>query len=321
MTLFGTTTAGEAVHRLTLRSDALQVALITWGAVVQDVRLAGVDRSLTIGSDRLADYEGDMRHHGSLIGPIVNRISTGEVTIAGIRYPLERNQDGAIHLHSGAQATHLRVWEVIDRGPAQATLRCCLPTGTCGLPGNREITVTYAVAGTTLSLEVTATTDAPTLFNLANHSYWNLDGAPTWAGHSLHIHADRYLPSTAQAFPTGEVAATAGSTHDFRAPRRIAPGDPPLDNNFCLSDGPRAVTQALILTGQSGVRMTVSTDQPGIQVYDGRAAVRPGGQVYEGLAIEAQYWPDAPTNPGFPSVLFGPDNPYTQRTEWQFSGG
>jgi len=317
--IFGTASTGEDVTRLTLAAGDLSINLLTWGAILQDVRLAGVDRSLTLGSDTLADYEGDMRHHGSLIGPLANRISTARVQIDGMMYELERNQDGRIHLHSGAQATHRRMWEIVAQSETSATLRCDLVDGACGLPGNRVIEATFAVTPpATLTLTITGTTDTPTLMNFANHSYWNFDGTKTWDGHHLWIAADKYLPGTDDHYPTGEIADVGGTAMDFRTKRQITVNDPLFDNNFCLSDGAVPTRNVLKLTGQSGVGMTVATNQPGVQVYDGRNAARPGCQDYEGLAIEAQGWPDAPTNPKFPSIRVTPDAPYHQVTKFTF---
>lgn len=317
--LFGTTADGRDVHKITLSAGDLSVGLLTWGAVLQDVRIAGVDRSLTLGSDSLSDYEGDMRYHGSLIGPVVNRISTARVRLDGMVYELERNEKGYIHLHSGAQGTHLQVWDVVEVTENSATLSITLPDGMCGLPGNRQVTVTFAVtAPANLTMKVTGQTDSKTLMNFANHSYWNLDGTDTWAGHQLCIAAERYLPGTDDAYPTGEIADVNGTEMDFRTVREIAPGKPPLDNNFCLSDARTGLRDVLWLTGQSGVQMTMATTETGIQIYDGRQAQRPGHGTYEGLAIEAQSWPDAPNHRGFPSIMLTPDAPYQQITRWRF---
>ncbi|SHH03488.1 aldose 1-epimerase [Cognatiyoonia sediminum] len=316
---FGTTKDGREVHKVTLFDGNLSVSILTWGAVVQDVRLAGVDRSLTLGSDTLSDYEGAMRYHGSLIGPIVNRISTSRVLIDGMMYELERNMDGRLHIHSGSDSTLLQVWDVVEVTNTSLTLRCDLVDGQCGLPGNRTIEATYSIsAPATLSLAITGTTDAATLMNFANHSYWNFDGTEDWSGHTLHVHADQFLPTTDDFYPTGEIADVEGSALNFRNPRVIDPQNPPMDTNFCLSTDPQPLREVLTLTGASGVRMKVHTDQNGIQVYDGRHAIRPGKKAYEGLAIEAQNWPDAPTHRGFPSIKVTPDTPYTQDTEWSF---
>lgn len=319
MTPFGTTKDGREVHKITFEDGDLSVSVLTWGAVVQDVRIVGVDRSLTLGSDTLSDYEGDMRYHGSLIGPIVNRISTARVLVDGMMYELERNQDGRIHIHSGSDSTLLQVWEVVEVSETSVTLRCDLVDGQCGLPGNRSIEATYSVsAPATLSLSVTGTTDTVTLMNFANHSYWNFDGTENWSGHSLEVQADHYLPTTEDFHPNGEIQSVAGEAMDFRTIRSIQPQEPPLDTNFCLSTNSEPLRRVLTLKGTSGVGMHVATDQNGIQVYDGRDAIRPDRSRYEGLAIEAQNWPDAPTHRGFPSIKVTPTAPYSQRTEWSF---
>ena len=256
-----------------------------------------------------------MCYYGSIIGPVANRISAGRVLIDGMMYELERNQDRRIHLHSGKNATHLQVWQVAAADTDSATLSIALPDGTCGLPGNRQITATYRIiAPATLELTVRATTDAPTLMNIAQHGYWNLDGSPTWEGHKLQIAADHYLPIDADAVPTGEVADVTGTTMDHRAGRIFQRGTPDYDHNFCLSQQVEKPRDVLWLTGQTGLRMTLATNQPGVQIFDGRNGTPP----YHAVAIEAQCWPDAPANPKFPSIRLAPNTTYEQITRFRF---
>ncbi len=317
---FGTTARGEAVQRITLTNGALCASVLTLGAALQGLWWSGIPHSLTLGSDRLADYEGAMRHHGVLVAPVVNRLSGGRAMIDGVLHRLVANQDGLHTLHSGPTGSHLQVWTLAEATETSATLTLTLPDGLGGFPGNRVVTAIFSVPDdATLRLQITARTDKPTLFNAANHSYWNLDGTPDWSGHTLQIDAARYLPTTASFAPTGEVRATQGSAFDFRSPRKITPAHPALDNAFCLSDHPRALTPVLTLTGQSRVSMTVATTDASIQVYDGRAAIRPGHGAYEGLAIEPQNWPDAPNHEGFPSIALNPGQTYRQTSEWRFS--
>ena len=320
MTPFGITATGETVHRLTLTAGDLTVALLTWGAVLQSVRLDGIGHDLTLGSENLADYEGAMRHHGSLIGPVVNRFTGATAPIAGEVHRFEANQDNRITLHSGSAGTHLKVWRVEDHGPAHATLALDLPHGEGGFPGNRRVNARFEVTiPATLTMTVRATTDRPTLLNFANHAYWNLDGSAFWSGHRLWIAADRYLPTTPDFTPTGEIVKVAGTAMDFRQEREIAVGAPLFDNCFCLGDRRGPLRDALRLTGQNGLTMTVATTEPGIQVYDGRDARRPGKGAHEGLAIEAQGWPDAPNHEGFPSIEVPTGAPYEQTTRWTFT--
>lgn len=317
---FGTTAAGQRVQAVALRAGGLAVRLLTFGAILQDVRLDGVAHGLTLGSDRLADYEGPMRHHGSLVGPVVNRISGAQAVIDGQTYRFPANQDGGITLHGGGQGLHRLVWELADHGPAHATMTATLPHLAAGFPGNRRFAARWELhAPATLRLVLTAATDAPTLINLANHSYWNLDGTPRLDGHVLRIAAQRWLPATPAVTPKGPVVPVGGTVMDFRRGRPVTLGSPPLDTCFVLSDRREPLREVLWLRGRSGVAMTLATTEPAVQVYDARAAVRPGRGPGEGLAIEAQFWPDAPNHPHFPDITLRPGEPWEQVTEWRFA--
>lgn len=317
---FGHTASGSAVQAVTLRSGPTTARILTLGAAVQDFRLSDAGRSLTLGSDRVADYEGPTCFHGSLIAPVANRIAGSRARVAGQDYALQP-QAGQPHiLHSGGAGTWAKLWAIRAAEPASVTLACRLPDGEGGFPGNRDVAVTYSLSGSTcLRMEVTAATDRPTIFNVANHSYWNLDGTATWSGHRLEIAADFYLPATDEVLPTGEIAAVDGTPFDFRKGRVAGPGNPPLDTCFCLSRGQVPIRPVLTLTGASGLMMTLATTEPGVQIYDGRFTARPGCAAGEGLAIEAQGWPDAPNHPDFPPILLNPGQTYRQITEWRFS--
>ena len=313
VTSFGTTAAGTEVQKVTLTKGDLSASIITKGATLQSVRLAGVDHDLTLGSDNLADYEGKMRHNGCLVAPVVNRLSDARAPIGGKTHQFEPNQSGKHTLHFGANGTQHKVWDIAEVTDSSVTLTVTLPAGEGNMPGNRAVSATFAVTDHGLQLDVTATTDALTLFNVANHSYWNMDGAETWAGHQMQIAADRYLPVTADFCPTGEIADVTGTNFDLRQMREIIPGTDTYDHNFCLRDVPMALRDVLWLKGKSGVTMTIATSEVGVQVYDGR------GCAYAGLAIEPQNWPDAPNHAGFPSIELAPGQIYHHTTQWRFA--
>lgn len=316
---FGRTKGGVDVQRITLRAGEVTASILTLGAVVQDLRLAGVGYGLTLGSGLVADYEGGMRHHGSLIAPVVNRLTGAQAVVNGTLRHFEANQDGRNTLHSGSAGSHLAVWSLAQVAVDSAVLTLDMADGAGGFPGNRQITARFSVqAPATLRLEIMATTDAPTIFNATNHSYWNLDGSESWDGHALRIAADAYLPTTGDFIPTGEIAAVAGTAFDFRTARVVTAQQPPLDTCFCLGTGQEALREVMWLQGQSGVRMAVATTEPGIQIYDGRDAVRPGHGTYEGIAVETQGWPDAPNQAGFPPITLSPGAALVQVTEWRF---
>ncbi len=313
---FGTTADGRAVQKITLAAGDLTVGLLTWGAVVQSVRLAGVGHDLTLGSDRLADYEGEMRYHGPIIAPVANRIGKARAMIGGMEHRFEANQ-GAHCLHSGSTGTQAQLWQIVTATDSRATLALSLPDGLGGFPGNRRIEARFSLTEDRLRLEIHAASDAETLWNATNHSYWTLDGGADFTGQRLQIAADHWLPTDGDARPTGEIAAVAGTAMDFRQPRALTPGSPALDHCFCLSNGQVPLRDVLHLQGKSGLCLHVATTEPGVQVYDARGARQP----YDGIAIETQFWPDAPSFPAFPPVLLAPGETRVQITEWRFARG
>lgn len=325
---FGTTQAGEAVDRITLRSNQLTVQILTWGAVLQDVRLDGAAQPLTLGSPDMAAYEGRMKSFGAVMGPVVNRIRDARAPIAGVMHQFEANMDGQHTKHGGSHGTQTRVWDVIAGDDDHVTLESVLQDGLSGFPGDRVIHATYRVDGPLLTLDLHGTTTKPTLMNLANHSYWNLDGTSSVAGHRLEIDAEEITDSDDTLMVTGTTLPVAGTRFDFREIGLFAPRpDARFDLNYCLSDRRRPLTFACALTGLSGVHMEMSTTEPGLQVFDqGSFTTDPfpshsGAPYprYTGIALEAQGWPDAANHPNFPSIEVTPDSPYHQITTWRFS--
>jgi aldose 1-epimerase len=319
MTTFGTLPDGRTVNAIDLAAGDLSVRLLTLGATLNDVRLKGVPHSLTLRTDDPADYLGPMLYFGGIVGPVANRIRGAQARIGGFVHNFEPNQSGRHILHSASAGTHLKIWDVIEETPTSAILTVTLPDGEGGFPGTRHLTARFTVsAPATLRLDLTMTTDAATIANVVNHSYWNLDGTPTWQGHSLQISADAILPVDADTIPTGEILAVDGTPFDFRQPRAITPGQPALDHNFCLSDAPQPLRDVLTLTGATGTAMTIATTEPGIQIYDGGHTRRPGRTLNEGFAIEPQHWPDTPGNAHFPPITLNPGKTRTTTTEWRF---
>lgn len=317
---FGRTAGGVEVRAVTLRAEGITVRVLTWGAVLQGVWIDGIGHSLTLGSERLADHEGAMIYHGSLVAPVANRISGARAVLDGRELAFEKNFVGRMTLHSGSAGTQGKVWDLVSADRSSAVLALDLPDGEGGFPGNRRVEARFEVVGGRLRLTISARTDRPTFFNATNHSYWNLDGSDSWAGHRLKVAAEEVLESDGDDCVTGVVAPVAGTDYDFRAGHAPAPGAPPIDHCFVLSRARRDLTPVLWLTGRSGVTMEVATTEPGLQLYDARGAQRPGRAPYEGIAIEAQGWPDAPNRAGFPSIVLRPGDVLRQVTEWRFAG-
>lgn len=317
---------GRAVSRLTLRGPRLSASLLTLGATVQDLRLAGAPHPLVLGFPTLAPYLGAGLYVGAMVGRFANRIGGGRFTLDGVEHQTDRNFLGRHLLHGGADGIHQHLWEVADLAEDRATLTLCLPDGHMGFPGTIRIGAEFSVAGDGLDITLSAATDAPTLCNLAHHGYFDLDGLGDIRGHRLRIAADHYLPVTPDLIPTGAVADVSGTPFDFRhgplIGARIA--EQGYDHNLCLAPARRPLTEVARLEGRSGPVLTIETTEPGLQLYDGRHFTGlPGldGRTYgahAGVALETQGWPDAPNHPHFPDTTLRPGQPWQSRTVYRF---
>jgi aldose 1-epimerase len=310
---------------VTIANGGLSATVLTYGATLQDIRLAGTPWPLTLGSDSIAAYETTMRYFGAIVGPVANRIAGAMADIGGAACRFDPNEGGRTTLHGGAQGTSAQIWRIVSVSDIFVAMELDLPDGQGGFPGNRTVTATFSIlAPATLRIELVARTDRETILSLANHSYWNLDGAPDTSGQTLRIAADRYTPVDADLIPTGEARAVDGTAFDFRNGRMLGP-ETSVDHNFCLT-GDGTLREAVRMTGARGVGMTIATTAPGVQVYTGsRMETSPAigltGQPYAafgGVAIEPQFWPDAPHHSGFPSVLLRPGALWRQESTWSF---
>lgn len=313
---------GRAVRQVTLRGGGLSAKVLTLGAILQDLRLEGVDHPLVLGCPEVADYLGPGRYLGAVVGRYANRIAGARFGLEGRVFRTDPNFLGRHTLHGGADGVDIHIWRIEALAPDHVAMRLDLPDGHMGFPGNLRIGVTIALRDGALSLDFTAETDAPTPCSLAHHGYFDLDGAGDVRDHRLRIAAARYLPVDAELIPLPGTAPVAGTRFDFRAPRRIGPGG--HDHNFCLSDGPVAPRVVAELTGLSGLSMQVETDAPGVQLYDGgHFDGVPGleGRLYgphAGLALETQHWPDAPNRPDFPDAILRPGGIYHHHVAYRF---
>ncbi len=329
--VFGALPDGRTVEEVTLRGGGLTAKVIAWGAVVRDLRLDGRGHPLVLGLDRLGDYIDHSPHFGAIAGRCANRVAHGRFTLDGQARQLELKPGAAHHLHGGAGESQFgrRAWTIADLSDDAVLLTLVSADGEGGYPGRVEVSCRYALDDGALSVTLIATTDAPTLVNLAQHSYFNLDGAPDVKAHRLQIVADRYTPTADDLIPNGELRAVEGTPYDFRAGRLVgAPDAPPLyDANFCIAEARSAEPRlAARLTGATGLAMEVHTTEPGVQFFNapGMNIPVPGldGRRYgasAGLCLEPQVWPDAINHPGWPSPVLRPGETYRQVSVFRFA--
>ncbi len=329
---FGTLPDGQEVIRITLRGGGLTARLLSWGAVLQDLRLDGHDPALVLGLETLDHYLKHSPYFGATAGRCANRIRGGRFSLDGQSFETDRNALGRHTLHGGTEGIGRRNWTLAAFGPSSAEFMIDLADGEMGFPGAMTVRAGFSLLdGGVLDIRYTAETDRPTLCNIAHHSYFVLDGSGSILGHRLCVDADSYLPTDADFVPTGEQHPVAGTAYDLRQGRTItdARTGGAIDCNFCLSDTRTALRQiGWLESPTSGVRMTMRSTEPGLQVYDaGRIEVPVAGldgrpiPPIAGLALEPQVWPDAIHYPDWPQAILRPGEQYAQHTQFVFTKG
>ncbi len=340
-TRYGALADGREVHLFTLTNPSgMRVRLTNYGAICVSVEVPDKDGNLgdvTLGYDTLKGWLGNTSYFGATVGRYANRIAKAEFELDGKTYRLAAN-NGENHLHGGIKGFDKRLWkgEIVQAADsAGVRFTRTSPDGEEGYPGNLQVAVLYTLTtANELKIEFTATTDKPTICNLAHHTYWNLRGPENGdvLGHVLMIRADRYTPVNEQLIPTGELAPVEGTPFDFRQPKPIGrdiakvPGG--YDHNFVLNDyAPGKVRLAVRVTEPTTGRvMEIYTDQPGVQFYsgnflDGSITGKKGVkyQKHYGFCLETQHYPDSPHHPEWPSVVLRPGQTYRHVMICKFS--
>lgn len=334
---FGTTPDGEEVDRFTLSAGAVRVQVLSYGGVLSAIDAPdrrGDLANVVLGFSDLADYVSRSPFFGCITGRYANRLAGGRFTLDGRSYHIPLN-DGPNALHGGGIGLDKRVWKVEEAGDAAVRLHHTSHEGDQGFPGTLDLTVTYTLdAEGGLRIDYAATTDAPTVVNLTNHSYFNLagEGSGDVYDHVVWLGADEYTPVGPGLVPTGAIEPVAGTPLDFTVPTaigaRIRDSHPQLvlghgyDHNYVLRGDGAAAT---VLDPASGRTLAVTTTEPGLQFYSGNflegSLVGPAGRAYrqgDGFALETQHFPDSPNQPSFPSTVLRPGQQFHSSTVFTF---
>ncbi|MFF7067242.1 aldose epimerase family protein [Streptomyces pseudovenezuelae] len=317
--LFATLSDGTPVHRWTLERAGVRVRILSYGGIVQSVEVPDRDGRTADVVLGFAGLEGYLEHSGPYLGAFVgryaNRIAGGRFELDGVTYALAPN-NAPNSLHGGENGFDKRVWDMEAAGAHGVRLSRISPHGEEGFPGRLEVSGTYSLDESgALRISYGAVTDAATIVNLTNHSYFNLAGSGNAGGHELRIDASRFTPVDADLIPTG-VEEVAGTRFDFRQTRKIGAG---YDHNFVLDKGvtEQAVEVAELYDPGSGRVLTVATTEPGLQLYTADHLPEPFAPG-DGVALETQHFPDSPNRPEFPSTVLRPGEVYRSQTVYGF---
>lgn len=323
------------------RND-MEVCVTNFGGRIVSVMVPdrdGVLRDVVLGFDSIQDYVKYPSDFGASIGRYANRINQGKFTLDGIDYQLPQNNYGHC-LHGGPNGFQYVVYTGKQINDQELQLTYSAKDMEEGFPGNVTCTVTMKLTDdNAINLSYEAQTDKPTIINMTNHSYFNLDGDPSQSNsdYLLMVNADYYTPVDSTFMTTGEILPVEGTPLDFRKPVAIGQqinqdfeqlkNGRGIDHNWVLNTkGNSKEICASLESTQTGIKLDVYTDEPGIQVYcgnfldgtlSGKKRIKYNSRA--SVCLETQKYPDTPNKPDWPSCVLRPGEKYTSHTIFKFS--
>ena len=332
---FGCLPDGQQATLYTIRCGQLEAGISDYGAVLVNLMVPdrdGKTDDVVLGFEDALGYANCTTYLGATVGRNSNRIGNARFTLNGKTYTLAGNDNGH-NLHSG-DCYCFRMWKLAEHTESSVTLELESPNGDQGFPGKANIRVTYALEDPAcLHITYDGICDEDTVFNMTNHSYFNLAGQANVdkaMDQVLSMAARTYTVADAQSIPTGEMRSVEGTPMDFRTPKPIGRDinedyealnlQGGYDHNFEVFCNPCAILSDPV----SGRTMQVVTDCPGIQFYAGNYLgndVGKGGVLYtkrSGICLETQYYPDAVNRPQWAQPIFKAGERYRSETRYIF---
>ena len=323
-------------------SQGMEVCVTNFGGRIVSVMVPDKDgnmKDVVLGFDSIQDYIKYPSDFGASIGRYANRINQGRFTLDGVEYQLPQNNYGHC-LHGGPKGFQYRVYKGVQKNDQEVQLTYLAKDGEEGFPGNLQCTVTMKLTDdNAIDIQYEAETDKPTIVNMTNHSYFNLDGDPTTdnSAYLLTLNADNYTPIDSTFMTTGEIATVEGTPMDFRKPTAIGANinqefeqlksGNGIDHNWVLNtQGDVTKVCATLESPKTGIVLDVYTNEPGIQVYCGNfldgTLTGKKGIVYNfraAVCLETDKYPDTPNKPEWPSALLKPGEKYDSHCIYKFS--
>ena len=339
---FGYTKDGQKVTAFTLSNkNKMTVTILDYGCTIQSITLPNNSEKIidvVLGYDDVSSYENGSCYYGATIGRYANRIGGASFVLDGKEYQLERNsEEGHNHIH-GIFSKKIFKTEIKDD---TLVLKYYSLSMEEGFPGNLNVEIHYHLSDDNkLEVNYRAYCDEPTIINLTNHCYFNLNGqdGSTILDHKVKLNSSYYTEYDEHFAQTGRIIPVENTPLDLRnehyikdmfyddyKPFRVCTG---YDHNMVI-DGKEDELK-LIGTAKSensGISLTVYTSEPAFQFYSGNFIhfdpIKKGknGVVYPkngGFCMEAQHYPDSLNHPHFPNTILRPNEIYTQKTIYEF---
>lgn len=338
---FGQNSKGEAAALYSFENrNGMIMEVSDFGATLYSLYVpsrSGRLYDVVLGYDNPLGYEGPSgTFFGATVGRNANRIGNAAFSLGGKKFTLDKN-DGKNNLHSGFDFYNFRIWQVKDFGENFITFSLHSPDGDQGFSGALDVDVTYTLTDdNTVKIDYYAVSDAETVINLTNHSYFNLNGHDSGSilKHTAFIDADKFTATDSESIPTGLLPDVAGTPMDFRTEKEVGRDidadfealrfGKGYDHNWCLNNNGEFKKVAELCGDVSGIAMEVYTDLPGCQIYSGNFLVEEKGKrgaVYKhrgGICFETQYYPDAVNHQNFAAPIFKAGEPYKTTTTYKF---
>jgi len=335
--LFAMRADGKPAYLYTISGGGLTAQILDHGAAIYKLLVPDAKGNLAdviLGFDHPDDYSASTAFFGAPVGRFTNRIAGGEFELNGKKICLEKNDNGVNYLHGGFDPYKNRLWQVIKHTAGSITFQLESPHGDQGFPGNAVIRVTYTLTpDNTLRVCYDAVSDRDTVFNMTNHSLFNM------AGHDhpekamdqlLTMPARIFTPSNENNIPAGEERSVEGTPMDFRVPKPIGRDlaedyeslnlQHGYDHNFEVFCNPCAI----LTDPESGRTMAISTDCPGLHLYSGNYLSGEKGKngiryCYRGgVALETQFYPDCVNKPQWKQPITKAGERYHSVTSYKF---
>lgn len=306
----------------------MEVTLANIGARITSIKVPqqGELLEMTVAPTDKALQSAEPFYLGATCGPVCNRISNASFELEGKKYQLSAN-DGVNCLHGGENNVSMQAWRVVEHDPKQALFQLSLAHLVDGFPGNRELFIRYRLSDdNTLSIELKATSDQATPINLTNHAYFNLgDNNPRSLLFKLNTQA--FLERDSNGIPTGQLLSTSEmgldmsnwlSVGEFTDGNKYAQVVEEKGVDHCFLTAQQSTEKANLWSVNTGICLTISSDQPAIQFYTGKFLAAPY-KPYQGVCFEAQGLTDAVNQPNFDSDIIDSANSYSRFIKYQFS--
>ena len=339
--VFGTTKDGQTVTAFEMKNSHVSVTILDFGCTIQSIVLLDKHNELKdicLGYNDVSSYERGTCSYGAVMGRFTNRIGGACFTLDGKTYQLEKTLGENNHVH-GVFSKRLFKAEIQGEN---LVLRYLSPDMEEGYPGNLNLEVTFHLSEENeLEISYLATTDAPTIVNLTNHCYFNLNGQDnsTILDHIVKLNCSYYTEYNEDFSQSGRIISVQNTPLDFTSEHafgerfnddyhqfRICTG---YDHNMIIDDK----VNKLKFVGncrseKTGICLEMYTTEPAIHLYSGNFIMcdpveeGKGGFKYiknGAFCFEAQHYPDSPRHAHFPSTVLRPNEKYTQKTIYKFS--